>query len=67
LIAGYVIISNTDINILVKGVVGGVARCADALPEIMPVFAFFYTDEGTPTMQKGRASMHKNGESTLVK
>lgn len=23
--------------------------------------SFFYCDEGTPTMQKGRASLHKNG------
>lgn len=76
LIAGYALNSKTDITILEKGA-GGVDRCAEALPENVPAFGgvrvhgrfatFFYTDEGTPTMQKGRASMHKNGESITVK
>lgn len=54
-----------------KGV-GGIEGCSASLPENSPVFggcrlktgrfvAFFYADEGTPVMQKGRASMHKNG------
>lgn len=67
--------SKTDITVLAKGG-GGVEACSSALPEGRAVFGgcrlesgrfvtFFYTDDDTPTMQKGRASMHKNGEIFL--
>ncbi len=72
LIAGYDGSSKTDITILSKGP-GGLESCADSLPRSEPVFGglrlsnsgkfvtFFYADEGTSIMKKGRASMHKNG------
>lgn len=71
IIAGYVEGSKTDITILVKGH-GGVEACSAALPKGKPVFGgirvrgrfvtFYYAkDDDTSTMQKGRASMHKNG------
>lgn len=71
LIAGYVPGSKTDITVLHKGT-GGIQGCSSSLPPNTPTFGgcrlntgrfvtFFYADEGTPTMQKGRASMHKNG------
>jgi len=73
IIVGYDGSSKTDITVLNKGN-GGVEACSRALPEGRAVFGgcrlengrfvtFFYADEGTPTMQKGRASMHKNGEN----
>jgi len=72
LIAGYDGTSKTDITILEKGN-GGIDECSKLLPENLAVFGgcrltsngrfvtFFYADDGTPTMQRGRASMHKNG------
>mmetsp|Transcript_2181 Transcript_2181/g.3145 ORF Transcript_2181/g.3145 Transcript_2181/m.3145 type:complete len:181 (+) Transcript_2181:97-639(+) len=70
LIAGYASNSKTDITVIAKGP-GGMDACSQSLPKDQAVFGgirvgqrfvtFFYTDEGTPTMQKGRASMHKNG------
>lgn len=71
LIAGYDGSSKTDITIHHKGC-GGVSACSAALPEGMASFggcrlsssrfvSFFYVAEGTPIMQKGRASMYKNG------
>jgi hypothetical protein len=71
LIAGYDGDSKTDITIMFKGT-GGVGACSDALPEGMASFggcrlssgrfvSFFYVADGTPIMQKGRASMYKNG------
>jgi hypothetical protein len=71
LIAGYVEGSTKDITVLKSGN-GGIDQCSQELPVNQAVFGgfrhqgrfmtFFYADEGTPTMQKGRASMHKNGE-----
>ena len=71
LIAGYDGSSKTDITILHKGC-GGVGACSAALPQAMASFggcrlssgrfvSFFHVAEGTPIMQKGRASMYKNG------
>lgn len=71
LIAGYDGSSKTDITVLARGS-GGIGACSLALPENKPAFGgcrletgrfvtFFFADEDTPTMQKGRASMHKNG------
>ena len=71
LIAGYGGGSKTDITVLSKGN-GGIDACSKALPERLAVFGgcrlstgrfvtFFYADSETPTMQRGRASMHKNG------
>jgi len=71
LIASYCPGSKTDITVISKGS-GGIKGCSDSLPSNLPIFGgcrlstgrfvtFFYADEGTPTMQKGRASMHKNG------
>lgn len=71
LIAGFNGNSKTDITVLLKGK-GGVDECSKALPANTAIFGgcrlstgrfvtFFYADEGTPTMQKGRASMYKNG------
>mmetsp|Transcript_48741 Transcript_48741/g.146879 ORF Transcript_48741/g.146879 Transcript_48741/m.146879 type:complete len:267 (-) Transcript_48741:177-977(-) len=72
LIAGFDRRSKTDITVLKKGN-GGVARCSSELPHGLACFGgcrlmtsgrfvtFFYADEDTPTMQKGRASMYKNG------
>ena len=73
LIVGYDGSSKTDITVLFKGD-GGIAACSEALPERMAVFGgsrltngrfvtFFFADHDTPTMQRGRASMHKNGAS----
>lgn len=73
LIAGYDKNSKTDITVLDKGI-GGIDACSIALPLQMAVFGgcrlkqsgrfvcFFYADDGTPVMQRGRASMHKNGK-----
>jgi hypothetical protein len=71
LIAGYVPGSKTDITVLCKGS-GGVAECAAALPDDQPCFGgvrlsndrfkgFYYVADSVSAMQKGRASMHKNG------
>jgi hypothetical protein len=71
IIVGYDGVSKTDITLLEKGS-GGVQACVEALPESQPVFGgcrldngrfvtFFYCDEDTSVMQRGRASMHKNG------
>ena len=71
LIAGYDGTSKTDITILHKGS-GGIGACSAALPEGMASFggcrlpsgrfvSFFYVADGTPILQKGRASMYKNG------
>lgn len=75
LIAGYIPNSKTDITVIAKGP-GGMDACSQSLPKDQAVFGgirvgqrfvtFFYTDEGTPTMQKGRASMHKNGKKIRV-
>lgn len=71
IIVGYEGSSKTDITLLDKGS-GGINACSAALPEGRPVFGgcrrngrfvtFYYTDEKTPTLQRGRASMHKNGK-----
>lgn len=71
LIAGYDGTSKTDITILHKGS-GGIGACSAALPEGMASFggcrlssgrfvSFFHVADDTPVMQKGRASMYKNG------
>jgi Cofilin/tropomyosin-type actin-binding protein len=71
IIAGYDNGSKTDITLLHKGS-GGVSACAAALPEATPTFGgmrlsngrfrqFYYAPESASVMQKGRASMHKNG------
>ena len=71
IIAGYDNGSKTDITVLQKGS-GGVAACATALPDSQPVFGgfrlsngrfrqFYYAPDNASVMQKGRASMHKNG------
>jgi hypothetical protein len=74
IILGYVENSKTDIAVLEKGN-GGARACAAAVPTGLAVFGglrqangrfstFFHADETTTPMQRGRASMHKNGEST---
>lgn len=71
LIAGYDGTSKTDITILHKGS-GGIGTCSAALPKGMASFggcrlssgrfvSFFHVADDTPVMQKGRASMYKNG------
>lgn len=73
LIAGFNTEGKTcrDITILKKGK-GGLSGCSSELPHSLACFGgcrlrsgrfvtFFYADESTPTMQKGRASMYKNG------
>ena len=71
LIASYDNGSKTDITVIQSGN-GGVAACANALPDGEPAFGgvrlssgrfkhFYYTSESTSVMKKGRASMHKNG------
>mmetsp|Transcript_19999 Transcript_19999/g.43085 ORF Transcript_19999/g.43085 Transcript_19999/m.43085 type:complete len:270 (-) Transcript_19999:1017-1826(-) len=71
LIAGYDGTSKTDITVIAKGS-GGLSGCSAQLPEEAASYggcrlssgrfvSFFYTAEGTPIMQKGRASMYKNG------
>lgn len=76
IIVGYDGTSKTDITVIAKGS-GGVNACSQTLPRGRAVFGgcrlengrfvtFFFADEETPTMQKGRASMHKNGESLLT-
>ena len=77
LIAGYAGSSKTDITTLHKGC-GGVGACSAALPKGMASFggcrlssgrfvSFFHVAEGTPIMQKGRASMYKNGVLNALK
>jgi hypothetical protein len=76
IIVGYDGSSKTDIALLNKGS-GGINACSAALPEGRAVFGgcrrngrfvtFYYSDEKTPTMQRGRASMHKNGEPSLLR
>lgn len=77
LIAGYDGNSKTDITIIAKGS-GGLSGCSAQLPTKTASYGgcrlssgrfvcFFYAAEGTPIMQKGRASMYKNGVlNTLV-
>eukprot|EP00567_Pseudictyota_dubia_P011674 CAMPEP_0197454830 /NCGR_PEP_ID=MMETSP1175-20131217/39005_1 /TAXON_ID=1003142 /ORGANISM="Triceratium dubium, Strain CCMP147" /LENGTH=258 /DNA_ID=CAMNT_0042988521 /DNA_START=99 /DNA_END=872 /DNA_ORIENTATION=+ len=72
LIAGFDGSSKTDITLLKKGN-GGISGCSSELPNSLACFGgcrlakngrfvtFFYADDGTPTMQKGKASMYKNG------
>ena len=71
IIVGYEGSSKSDINVLLKGS-GGLEECSSNLPRQKAVFGgvrlssgrfvtFFYASEGTSIMQKGRASMHKNG------
>ena len=71
LIIGYDGSSKTDVTVLEKGS-GGLEECSANLPSQSAVFGgvrlssgrfvtFFYASEGTSVMQKGRASMHKNG------
>lgn len=71
LIIGYEGSSKTDVTVLEKGT-GGLEECSANLPSQCAVFGgvrlssgrfvtFFYASEGTSVMQKGRASMHKNG------
>jgi len=72
LIAGYDKNSKTDITVIFKGS-HGIEGCSKALPDQMAVFGgcrlkqngrfvtFFHCAEGTSPMQRGRASMHKNG------
>ena len=76
LLAGYHGKSKTEITVLAKGY-GGLEECANILPDAEPVFGgvklsngkfvhFFYADEGTSVMKKGRASMHKNGKICMM-
>jgi hypothetical protein len=69
--------SKTDITLLDKGT-GGITACSEALPEGRAVFGgcrkengrfvtFFYASAETPPMQRGRASMHKNGKHSSTK
>lgn len=72
LIATYDGLSKTDVTVFNKGS-GGIEVCAKSLPPSIPVFgglrlnnsgkfvSFFYADQDTSVMKKGRASMHKNG------
>lgn len=71
LICSYVEGSKTDITVYQTGP-GGQDECAAALPAGKPCFGglrlptgrfvgFAYTDDDVPAMQKGRASLHKNG------
>jgi hypothetical protein len=74
---GYDGESKTDMTILEKGN-GGIGMASLALPKGKAVFGgcrlqsngrfvtFFYADEGTPSMQKGRASLHKNGVMNVL-
>jgi hypothetical protein len=70
-IAGYDGNSKTDITVLQHGA-GGISACAAALPDNVPCFGgfrcsngrfrhFYYAPDAASVMQKGRASMHKNG------
>ena len=72
LIAGYDQNSKTNVTVLKKGN-GGINTCCLELPEKKAVFGgvrldngrfvtFFHAAVGTPIMEKGRASMYKNGE-----
>ena len=76
LLAGYHGTSKTQITVLTKGH-GGLEACANVLPPSEPVFGgvklqcgkfvhFFYADDDTSVMKKGRASMHKNGTRFLM-
>mmetsp|Transcript_2678 Transcript_2678/g.4557 ORF Transcript_2678/g.4557 Transcript_2678/m.4557 type:complete len:135 (-) Transcript_2678:270-674(-) len=70
LIASFDGSSKTDITVISSGS-GGVEACADALLENKPCYGgvrlrgrfvtFFYVPEGCPPLQRGRASMYKNG------
>ena len=72
MIAEYDGASKTDVTLLEKGG-GGIEKCCVNLPEQKAVFGgirlkcnsrfvtFFYASPGTPIMEKGRASMQKNG------
>mmetsp|Transcript_25283 Transcript_25283/g.53407 ORF Transcript_25283/g.53407 Transcript_25283/m.53407 type:complete len:137 (+) Transcript_25283:117-527(+) len=71
LIASFDGSSKTDITVAASGS-GGVEACAAALLENAACYGgvrlesgrfvtFFYTPEGCPVMQRGRASMYKNG------
>lgn len=64
-------------TVLEKGK-GGIDSASLALPQGKAVFGgcrlqsngrfvtFFYADDGTPSMQKGRASLHKNGVMNVL-
>mmetsp|Transcript_11783 Transcript_11783/g.23490 ORF Transcript_11783/g.23490 Transcript_11783/m.23490 type:complete len:219 (+) Transcript_11783:202-858(+) len=71
LIAGFDGTSKTDVTVISKGE-GGIEGCAGNLPVHCACWGgcrlssgrfvtFYYVDEGTSPMQKGRASMYKNG------
>mmetsp|Transcript_1667 Transcript_1667/g.3670 ORF Transcript_1667/g.3670 Transcript_1667/m.3670 type:complete len:137 (+) Transcript_1667:99-509(+) len=71
LIASFDGKSNTDITIVASGS-GGIKACAAALLENAACYGgvrltsgrfvtFYYAPEGCPVMQRGRASMYKNG------
>jgi len=77
ILVGYDGDSKTDLTVIAKGK-GGIDSASLALPEGMSVFGgcrlkstgrfvtFFYADESTPAMQKGRASLHKNGVMNVL-
>mmetsp|Transcript_20331 Transcript_20331/g.47751 ORF Transcript_20331/g.47751 Transcript_20331/m.47751 type:complete len:137 (-) Transcript_20331:330-740(-) len=71
LIASFDGKSKTDITVVASGS-GGVEGCSSSLPENCACYGgmrlssgrfvtFYYVGEGTPIMQRGRASMFKNG------
>ena len=77
ILVGYDGDSKTDITLLAKGN-GGIDSVSNALPLGKAVFGgcrlklsgrfvtFFYADDSTPAMQKGRASLHKNGVMNVL-
>mmetsp|Transcript_34229 Transcript_34229/g.51322 ORF Transcript_34229/g.51322 Transcript_34229/m.51322 type:complete len:138 (-) Transcript_34229:386-799(-) len=72
LIASFDGSSKTDITVVASGS-GGVEACAAALLDNKPCYGgvrlrrngrfvtFFYVPDGCPPLQRGRASMYKNG------
>ncbi|KAL7535930.1 hypothetical protein ACHAWF_005316 [Thalassiosira exigua] len=72
LIAGFDGSSKTDVTVLASGS-GGVEACSAALLERAACYGgvrlrdngrfvtFYYVPDGCPVMQRGRASMYKNG------
>ena len=75
MIVGYNGASKSNISILAEGS-GGINECLNALPRDQTVFGgirlgqelvkFYFVDEGTSVVTKGRASMHKNGTWVYV-
>lgn len=77
ILVGYEGNSKTDITLLAKGN-GGIDSVSKALPQGTAVYGgcrlkgsgrfvtFFYADDNTPAMQKGRASLHKNGVMNVL-